>query len=501
VSELSGIAFRHGLRSEPGSLTQRAAGGVAAGDYDADGDTDLYVIAGEAGTNALFENDGAGHFQDVAARAGVDLAGMNGSGPLFFDYDGDGFVDLFVGATDGDYPILFRNTGASSFVDVTFETGLSELAGAISAAAGDYDRDGFLDLFVSHWGENARTCHLFHNDAGSRFRCADDGVGIGPIGLDGIDQTFTANFVDVNGDRRSDLLVASDFGTTVLLVQNANGQFESWESEVLSDENGMGSAIGDYDNDGHLDWFVSSIRDADGVTEGDWGTSGNRLYRNLGDGRFEDATDTAGVRDGDWGWAACFADLDQDGLLDLVHVNGWPQGSAQFRDTPARLFLNQGEGRFREAAAELGFDERSGGRGLTCFDHDGDGDLDLFVMNHGGPARLWQNDMVHGHALTVRLVGSAPNTSAIGARVRIEAGGREQVRELRAGSNYVSQDAPEAHFGLGSSDRVELVEVIWPDGSARIIRDVAADQKLVVSDERAAPEPGRVEPRSAGCSR
>jgi hypothetical protein len=142
----AGLAFTHGILSQPGTLTQRAAGGVAAGDYDRDGDVDLYVVAGETGQNALFRNDGNGHFENVAAQAGVNLDGVNGSGPLFFDYDGDGVLDLFVGATDGDYPVLFRGLGDGRFEDVTVRTRLDVLPSAVSATAGDYDADGWLDL-------------------------------------------------------------------------------------------------------------------------------------------------------------------------------------------------------------------------------------------------------------------------------------------------------------------------------------------------------------------
>jgi hypothetical protein len=498
VTDQVGLTFTHVVSEVPGSLTQRAGGGIAAADYDGDGDTDLYVIGGDGGENALFRNDG-GTFTNVAEDAGVALAGTNGSGPLFFDYDGDGFPDLFVGGTDGSAPVLFHNLGGSRFEDVTARAGLGGVGITMSATAGDYDGDGWLDLFLSHWGSVGQSCHVWRNLHGERFQCMD-----GPLGIPDFTQgltvrSFSGNFVDIDRDGRQDLLVTSDFGTSRVLRNHGSAGFVPWDSPVISDENGMGAAIGDYDGDGAIDWFVTSIWDGDGVTEGDWGTTGNRMYRNLGDGTFEDTTDVAGVRQGDWAWAACFADFDQDGVLDLVHVTGWPQGSAQFRDTPARLFVGRGDGSFDERAAELGFDEHGNGRGLVCFDYDGDGDIDLAVMNNDGPLRLWQNDggSALGNFLAVKLEAPAPNVDAIGARITVRVGGSAQVRLIRGGTNYASQDPPEAHFGLGAAGVIDSLSIEWPDGQTTTLEQVAVNQRLVVKHEARPPAPRM---RSPGCS-
>jgi hypothetical protein len=469
----------------PTQLEDRVAGGVAAGDYDGDGLVDLYLVAPRLGRNFLFRNRGNGTFAQVGAEAGVDQAGARSTGPLFFDGDGDGRIDLFVGALTGGRPALLRNLGNGQFADVTATSGIASAGPTISASAGDYDGDGRLDLFLSHWGAALGACHLWRNQGDGRFACADGSAGLDRLVRGLIDRTFTANFTDVDQDGRVDLLVAADFGESSVWINQGAGRFGEATTPVISDENGMGSAVGDFDGDGRLDWFVSSIFDDDGIAEGDWGLTGNRLYRNLGGGAFADVTDLAGVRDGNWGWGATFVDLDNDGRLDLVQVNGWPQGSPQFRDSPTRLFLGGAGGHFSEQAVSLGLDDRGDGRGVTALDFDEDGDVDLFIANRSGAHRLWRNDggRARGHYLDVEVAsdGQLGNPQAIGARVTVVTADGSQVREVRAGSNYASQDPLRAHFGLGTRTRVDRVEVVWPDGRRASIADIAADQKVVVT--------------------
>jgi hypothetical protein len=485
----AGLASGYSDREVPDSLAQRAAGGVAAGDYDGDGRTDLYVVGGDAGRNLLYRNRGDGTFDEVGQQAGVALAGLSGSGPLFFDADGDGWLDLFVGAVGGGRVALFHNRGDGTFDDVTEASGLATApapANTLSATAGDYDGDGRLDLFLSHWQDPAGECHLWRNLDGTRFACADPDAGLGGLVSTVVDETFTANFADIDGDGDVDLLVTADFGHSSVWRNVGGGRFQAATTPVISDENGMGSAVGDYDGDGDLDWFVSSVFDGDGTTEGDWGTSGNRLYRNRGDGTFDDVTDAAGVRDANWGWGSSFCDFDQDGRLDLIVVNGWPQGSAQFRGSPTRLYMGRDGGRFEEQAAALQLDDRGDGRGVVCFDYDGDGDLDVFVANKGaGTNRLFRNDggRAAGHFLDVSVRGAPPNPFAVGAVVRVTAGGRTQMREVRAGSNYASQDPLTAHFGLGDALRVDRLEVTWPGGARRAVADLDADQTVTVTPD------------------
>lgn len=478
------------------------AGGVAAGDYDHDGDVDLFVSVPIRQTALLLENQGSDGFVDVSTRAGLDLSGVVASGPLFFDADSDGWLDLLVGSIEQG-PLLFRNRRNGKFENVTSEWGLDAARPSVSAAAGDYDGDGRLDLFLAHWGVAVPACHLWKQQHKAGFRCVDAEVGLDSFFVSGgLDSTFSANFVDFEPDGQTDLLVTSDFGSSSILRNLGERGFKPWGVGVLSDENGMGSAVGDVDSDGDFDWFVSSIWDGDGVTEGDWGTSGNRLYRNMGDSSFADDTERAGVREGDWGWAACFADLDLDADLDLVQVNGWPQGAEQFKRTNARIFLGDGFGRFSEASRALGFDEHGDGRALVCFDYDRDGDIDLLVGNLGGAVNLWQNDSADAavHYLSIALEGAAPNRTAIGALVSVTSAGKSQLRRVQAGSNFASQDPTDVHFGLGSATQVDL-RVTWPDGTESRWSDVDTNRHLVLKQEATAAKPTPA-PRGddAGCS-
>jgi len=499
VTAAAGIDYEHGY-AEPSHFSESrlTAGGVAAGDYDRDGWIDLYAVRGDAGTNLLLRNRGDGMFDDVAAAAGVALAGQRGTGAVFADIDGDGWLDLLVLAIDGSPPRLFRNR-AGTFEDISQRSGLTLLQDSYSAAFADYDRDGDLDLFVTHWGTPVRpgesSRSLWRNDGDGSFTDVSLASGVTvavarPVASDlSFDFTFTPNFADIDHDGWPDLLVAADFGASRVLINARDGTFIDRTDAVISDENGMGGTVGDFDGDGNLDWFVSSIFDPNGVSEGFWGTTGNRLYRNRGDGTFDDATDSAGVRDGGWGWGTTFADLDNDGWLDLFMVNGWrvPDGplAGEFESDPARLFVNSRDGTFLEQAAALGADDRGQGRGVVAFDYDNDGDLDLFIANNEGRARLLRNDGGNqaGNFLDIELRATTPNPYAIGTRIYVTATGRTQMREIRAGSNFQSQDPTRQHFGLGPATAADEVRIVWPDGTIATSANVPANQVLWISPE------------------
>ena len=502
VSSTAGIDSLHGyICCEFQHEFVHVAGGVAVGDYDGDGWTDLYMVRGDIGPNLLFRNLGNGTFEEVGAAAGVDLQSpedSGASGPAFADLNGDGWLDLFVGGVFDSPPTLFANDGDGTFTDVTAGSGLDPDYNTYSAAFGDYDRDGDLDMFLAHWHEAieaySSSKSLWRNDGNFVFTDVSVSTGVTQAFLDrfgepiGRDFGFTPNFADINEDGWPDILLAADFGTSMVVLANGDGTFaHATDPSVITDENGMGGSVGDYDNDGHLDWFVSSIWDPDGVVEGGWGMTGNRLYRGLGDGTFVDTTETAGVREGYWGWGSTFADLNNDGHLDLFHVNGWGTASlpltAEYISDPSRLYVSDGDGTFTESSATLGLVDTHRGRGVGAFDYDQDGDLDLVVSNQSGPLELFRNDGGNNaHWLRVKLNGLAPNTEGIGARVTVTVGATSQVREMQAGSNFESQNPAIAHFGLGTSTTASTVQVLWQAGVTTTLTNVPGDQTITISE-------------------
>lgn len=495
VTASAGVSYVHDFSGELDMHDPRAlGGGVAIGDFDADGWLDIYAVAGSAGTNHLFRNLGDGTFEDVGAAARVDLAGVNSSGPIFADIDGDGWLDLLVLANvaDGEeLPVrLFENQGNGRFSNKTSATGLEfTQATSFSAALADIDRDGDLDLFVTHWGSFSiapPTEMLWRNDGDFVFTDITGAAGFDyrfhPQML-GLDWTFTPNFADINSDGWPDLLLVNDFGTSQIFMNDGDGTFTETTSPVIDDENGAGAAIGDYDNDGDLDWFVTGVSDPLGIQDGNEGEgdSGNRLYQNQGDGTFVDVTDAAGVREGDWGRGASFGDLNLDGWLDLYMVNGMGQiedgpGWAYFIGDPAKAWISERNGSFLERGVSLGVADVGMGRGTVLFDLDRDGDLDIFNQNVTEESVLYRNDLTDGdHFMVLRLIGENGNREAVGARVRVSAGGMTQMREFRNGSGFVSATAVEAHFGLGDAEVVDELEIVWPDGSISVVEDVPAD--------------------------
>ena len=481
------------------------ASGIAAADYDDDGDTDVLVVGGDVAPWHLYRNVGDGTYDEVAASVGLSIRSW-ASGPAFGDIDGDGDLDLFVGAVGGDFHYLFENRDGS-FVDVTATSGIDlDAPVTVSATFGDHDGDGDLDLFLGHWGTTPggdfETLWLNNGDGtfdnGTTAAGLDElvveastGRGTNPDVVGLTDYTFTPTLTDIDSDGDLDLLVAADFQTSQVMRNDGDGTFTRiTDPDVIVDEAGMGAAVGDYDNDGDMDWFVSSIFQAGFFV-------GNRLYRNDGSGTFEDVTVQAGVEDGGWGWGACFADFDNDGHLDIFHTNGWRgvtgsgsdtgmDGDAEgtpYSDDPARLFHAQGDGTFVESAASFGVDHTGQGRGVACFDANRDGAIDILVANNDEDQLVhYRNDTDNGnHYLTIRLRDDvAGNRQGIGAWVSVTTdSGGTQVRELRGGNNFTSHNPFEVHFGLGTATVANVV-VRWPDGSASRRDGVTADRVLTV---------------------
>ena len=470
------------------------AGGLAAADFDEDGDIDIFVVGGVGNVNSLYRNDGNNVFTEMAADVNLDVQQW-GSGPAFGDIDGDRDLDLFVGAIAGSTSRLFRND-AGMFIDITQSSGIAISAtNTISATFADYDQDGDLDLFLAHWGNGSQTDtqSLWRNDGRGAFTSASVESGIGDQLItvssdnDLKDYSFTWTFSDIDGDRDPDILLTSDFKTSKVFRNNGDATFtDITDKELIIDQNGMGSAVGDFDNDGDMDWFVTSIIEQ---TDQENDKYGNRLYVNNGLGMFGDATLGAGVDDGGWGWGACMEDFDNDGDLDIFHVNGWPVTDGGGEDDPndysvdrVRYFENQGDRTFVETAEAAGLTDRGQGRGVACFDSDRDGDLDLLITNNQGEESLifYENQLSEvNHYLPIKLTGSGANTHGIGSWIEVRTSAATQVREIRAGNHYVSQNPAEAHFGLGAETTAD-VKVRWPDGSETDLTSVAVDRLLVI---------------------
>ena len=507
----TGIRFVHGVVNPTHSKAEMFGGGVAAGDYDADGDVDLYVVRGNIGANLLYRNDGNNHFTDVAVAAGVAHANPAGggylhSGPAFADLDGDGDLDLFVGGMGSDPCLLFENNGDGTFRDVTASSGLPTMSATntISASFGDYDRDGDLDMMLAHWGTprppdgvggHGDTESLWRNDtdaAGIRFTnvSVESGIAATIIAARGgyfdfqpnalhYDYSFTPTFARMNADPYPDLLSVADFNNTRVFISNGEQSGpvtfrDATDNAVIIDRNGMGAAVGDVDNDGDLDWFVTGLF---GASE----TVGNRLYRNDGSGVLEDVSVPAGIADGGWGWGACMADFNLDGRLDIFHTNGWVAQNPidNFESDRSRLFISQASGlSFIDEAVARGMTDTEQGRGVVCADFDSDGDVDIFMTNRGleNSGALWLNDdqASANRSLSVRLAGAPPNTEAVGARIRVTLGGTTQMREIVVGNNFTSQNPCAQIFGLGAASAADSVEIEWPDGSVDTYSNVQA---------------------------
>ena len=511
MTAASGISFTVGFLNPIANLEvpEFLPSGAAAGDYDDDGDIDLFIVRGDSGPNLLYRNNGNLVFEDVAAEAGVALTrtifeNYRHGSPAFADLDGDNDLDLVLPGLDGDPTLVFSNDGDGTFTDVSSGSGLDRMRAeqSMSPAFGDYDRDGDLDMMLAHWGtprdyagNPGDTEHLWRNDsdsAGIRFTSVSEQSGIAPsiiinndplITNRSFDYTMSPTFARINDDAFPDILVVADFNVTQVYINNGDGTFSNvTDYDVIIDGNGMGSAVGDYDGDGDLDWFVSSIRAAGEGIPSTLSRVGNRLYRN-DDGTFADVTAEAGVTDGGWGWGSCFLDFENDGDLDIYHTNGWSHADefGGFSTDISRAFVSNGDGTFTESAEELGLDDAEQGRGIVCADFDNDGDTDILQlhMHADNAATLWMNQTTNNW-LSVRLRGAAPNTQAIGARIVATIAGEDHLREVTLGSNFASHNPTDQLFGLGSMTQVDTLTVEWPDGERTVMQALAANRELVI---------------------
>jgi len=491
-----------GSADDPSFILYLAGGAVF--DADDDGHTDIFVLGSSSSPDKLYINNGDGTFTDRAAESGLDLSHI-GSGAVVGDYDADGDLDLFVTSFGADADsvapgnhILYRNNGDGTFTDVAGSAGVSTTPGTkadgFGAAFGDIDLDGDLDLVVAQWREGndefdrvassgidpfieTPGAVLFVNNGDGTFTENTQALGFGDTTMFGL----TPALVDMNGDRYPELLLSADFGTSRYFINNTDGTFTmtSREGSGLIDTNGMGAVVADITGDGLADWFVSNIC-CQGPNPELWG--GQNLFENQGDDSFIDIAPLAGLQPGEWAWGTDAVDIDNDTDLDLPVVNGWPSDTLMNN----RMFRNNGDGTFTDIAPDIGFASTFSGRGLSTFDYDADGDLDFVVFNHKGPALLFRNDLDQSSGanhlridLDTKLRPDlAPN--GFGARITLTAGGVTQVRFIDGAPTYLAVSELTEHFGLGAATTVDEIRVLWNDGSETVLGDVAAGQTITI---------------------
>ena len=484
VEEAAAVGLTHVHASVQGDdrVLEYLVPGGAVGDFDRDGDQDLFVVGGSGGVDMLYWNTGAGVFVEGGAAAGVAL-NHRGSGACVGDYDNDGDLDIYVtshGVWFIDAPHqnrLYRNNGDGTFTDVAFAAGVATnhpgAGDAMSASFGDYDLDGDLDLAVAGWyGGNV----LFQNNGDGTFT----NVTADLLGAMWWVRGFTPRFVDMDGDRWPELLWVADFGTSRYFVNNGDGTFSDWTTPagVGLDSNGMGTTVGDVNNDSEMDWYVASIKRANG--DG----SGNMLYMGSAkDHEFDEVSVAAGVNNGYWCWGTVATDFDQDGWLDLLATNGSFEG--QFAMDPTLLFMNNGDGTFTERANESGIVETGQGRGMLDADLDNDGDRDALIFRTADSLVYLRNDTAGGGAITLSfdtsgVAGLAPD--GFGVRVEAVAGTLKMVRVLDGGSNYLSQSELSVHLGIGDAERADLV-IRYPDGSMETLVGVRPGRYTITARE------------------
>lgn len=525
VTTERGVTFQHHAAPEKKYIVESMSGGLALFDFDNDGLIDIYFVdsltvdtAGDprAARSALYRNRGKAQFEDVTDKAGIGHPGW-GMGVCTADVDGDGWEDLYVTALGGNR--LYRNNHDGTFTDVA-ERGRVRASGW-SAGCGfaDYDRDGDLDLFVSRYVNidladlprfgRDKTCEyrgisvqcgprglpgesdiLLRNDGDGRFTDVSEKAGVSdPRGYFGLGVAW----FDDNRDGWPDLYVANDSTPNFLYRNQKDGTFKEVAfpmgvavSEDGAEQGSMGVALGDYDHIGRFSIWVTNFAEEYNV-----------LYHNDGD-HFTDVSfrsKTAASSLPYVGWGNAFFDYDNDGLLDLIVVNGhvYPQlDKARLRASPGYrqrklLYHNRGDGTFDEVGARYGtaLTEERVSRGLAVADLDDDGRLDVVTNDLDGSPQILHNELAGaGNWLLVRLKGRGLNTGAIGAVVTARVGTATQRRLVQSGSSYISQEDKRLHFGLGKAGEVEALEVTWPDGTATRLQKVAANQILQIDQPR-----------------
>jgi hypothetical protein len=437
--------------------------GCAWGDYDNDGNLDLFVSNFGTPLNYLYHNNGDGTFTRVTTGA-IATDDTNSEGATWGDFDNDGYPDLFVAVGLGGNDLLYRNNGDGSFTRITSDPVVQSGGNSRGCAWGDYDNDGYLDLFVAN--EQGQNNFLFHNNGDGTFTKVTSGSIVNQGGA-----SYGCAWGDYDNDGFLDLFVANLNQNNFLYHNNGDGRFtEIISGRVVSDGGAsQGCAWGDYDNDGFLDLFVANRNQR------------NFLYHNDGDGTFTAITNGVVVNDIGYSWSPAWIDYDNDGFLDLFVANGSPSGSGQNNS----LYHNNGDGTFAKVTAGSIVNDGAISDGCAWGDFNNDGFLDLFVSNLNDQNNLlYRNDGNGNNWLAVRCVGQLSNRSGIGVKVRVRTTPEShwQMREISGGSGYGSQNAPYAYFGIGTAPNIDSVRVEWPSGVVQELSPVTPGQLLTVRE-------------------
>ena len=514
ITQQAGLTFRHtnGASADKHIVETMSSGGLFF-DYDNDGWLDVFLVDGGSladpkvaatARDCLYRNRCDGTFEDVTAAARLTHQGF-GVGACAGDFDNDGWTDLYL-TRDG-ANALYKNNGNGSFTDVTQTAGVASTRMSTSCAFADVDKDGDLDLFVAHYvdlskgesycGDNRVRAYcrpdvyrgqpntFYRNNGDGTFTDATKAAGLYTTAGKGLGVVFG----DYDDDGWPDLFVANDLVPNLLYHNEGRGTFKEVGLlagvAVASDGRpraGMGTDFGDYDNDGRLDLVVTNFE-----------LETHNLFRNLGDGLFADVTTTTGLNVATLsylGFGTVFFDYDNDGDLDLAIANGHVLDNTEhFRANSTyaqrNLLLRNDGGRFRDVGrtSGRGFALVKVSRALAAGDIDNDGDLDLLVTNNGQTADLLRNDGgSRGAALMVKLVGKQSNRNGVGARLRLTAGGKTQIRDVKTGSSYLSQSDLRQHFGLGRSTQADRLEIRWPSGKMDVLQNIAANAIVTVTE-------------------
>jgi enediyne biosynthesis protein E4 len=539
ITAKAGITFKHTSDPAKKYIVESMSGGVILFDYDRDGWLDIYftnapsvdmAVKGQKSRGALYHNNRDGTFTDVTEKAGIGTPCFAMGGAVG-DYDNDGWPDLYVTCLGGN--VLYRNNGDGTFTDVTAKAGVADGRWSTGAAFGDYDGDGFVDLMVTNYVDfRLNDLPGFGKSPNCKYRGID--VQCGPRGLKGAgdslfhnngDGTFTdvsrtagvsdpsgyygmgVLWADFNNSGRPDIYVANDSTPKFLYKNEGNGKFKdiglesgTAVSEDGSEQASMGIAIGDYLHTGRPSLYVTNFSDENDL-----------LYRNDGNWNFTDVSYPSGVAlpSLPWvKWGAAFADLDNDGWLDLIAVSGhvYPQvdtlpSGGGYRQ-PKLLHLNQKDGTFCDASDQAGpaLREKRVSRGLAVGDLFNDGNIDVVVGDIDGAPMILRNRGVPGRRwVSFELAGTKSNRLALNARIKIVVGGMTQTEEIHSGGSYLSQNDLRVHFGLGSAKKIDSVEIRWPSGKTETLSDLAADQfyavlegQGIVAAERVRPVPAKL---------